>query len=169
MSDIWKWIDENSGVLSIILSLIGFIILAIQTRKARSAAESARLATEDVIRSVSHIDTISDLARIRSEMNNIQLALRGGRYEAALLHAQSIREGLSQLRSRKGFESDKMRAQIQLMATSLRKLQDNLELKLDDPEFALSVSGINSNLSEYSVIISGWMEEMRFSSGGLQK
>lgn len=169
LDDIWKWVDKNSGILSIILSLIGFIILVIQTRKAQNATEAARSATEKVIRTMSYIDTISDLARIRSEMNNIQAALRGERYETTLLRVQTSREELFQLRNRIGFESDSKRNQVQLMVTFLKRLQNDLEKKLDDSEFPLSVSDMNIGLSDHSATVSQWAEEMKLLQGGLQK
>lgn len=163
---VWNWIQTNSSGLSILLSLAGFAILWRQTWKARTAAESAKRATDHAITAMSDTDTISDLATIRTGMKGVQVALHGSRYETALLQSQSLRETLHQLRSRRGFATDDRRIQIQSMVTSLKKLQDSLEKKLEDSEFQMTVRHANNMLSDYTADVSAWMEEMRFLRGG---
>lgn len=166
LRNIWVWIQDNSSGLSILLSLAGFALLWFQTRKARTAAESARLASNRAIQAISDTDTISDLATIKSGMKRIQVALHGGRYETALLQSQSLRETLSQLRSRRSFGTDERGIQIQSMVAFLRKLQDTLERKLEEPESQVTVRPANNKLSEYTSEVSVWMEEMRYLRGG---
>lgn len=162
----WSWIQGNSSGLSILLSLAGFAVLWLQTRKARTAAEAAKLATEGAIQAISDTDTISDLATIRSGMKRVQVALHGSRYETALLQSQSLRETLNQLRTRPGFGTDQRGTRIQSMVTFLRKLQDGLERKLEEPESQVLVRPANNKLSDYTSEVSVWMEEMRFLRGG---
>lgn len=142
------------------------MLLWYQTRKARTAAESARLASDRAIRAISDTDTISDLATIRSGMKRVQVALHGGRYETALLQSQSLRETLHQLRSRRGFGTDERRTQIQSMVAYLKKLQDLLERKHEEPESRVAVRPANNKLSDYTTEVSAWMEEVRFLRGG---
>lgn len=163
---IWAWVQNNSSGLSILLSLAGFAFLWLQTRKARTAAEAARMATERALRAISDSDTISDLATIKSGMKGVQVALHGGRYETALLQSQSLRETLDQLRSRRGFGTDERGSRIQSMVTFFGKLQDALERRLAEPEFQVSVRPANRKLSDYTSEVSVWMEEMRFLRGG---
>lgn len=166
LKNIWLWIQGNSSGLSILLSLAGFALLWYQTRKARTAAESARLATDRAIRSISDTDTISDLATIKAGMKRVQVALHGARYETALLQSQSLRETLNQLRSRRGFRTDERTTQIQSMVAYLKKLQDLLERKLEEPESRVVVRPANNKLSDYTAEVSAWMEEVRFLRGG---
>lgn len=163
---IWTWVQNNSGGLSILLSLAGFALLWRQTYKARTAAESARLASDRAIRAISDTDTISDLATIKSGMKRIQVALHGSRYETALLQSQSLRETLNQLRSRRSFGTDERGIRIQSMVAYLKKLQDLLERKLEEPESHVAVRPANNKLSDYTTEVSAWMEQVRFLRGG---
>jgi hypothetical protein len=166
---IWDWTQQNSngiGVIlslfGIILSLAGFYLLWIQTKKAQNSADAARIATERAIRAIVESDTVADLATISSELKRVQVALHGGRFETALLQAQVLRERLYQLRSRTGFTSDEKKTQIQSMVTFLRKLQDSLEKKLEEPGFQVSVRAANGKISDCVTDISVWIEEVRF-------
>jgi hypothetical protein len=136
---LWDWIQNNSSGLSVVLSLLGFLVLWWQTKKARNAAEAARMASAKAAQAISTTATISDLATIRSELKIVQVALRGERFETALLQAQSLRERLDQLRSRVGFDADETGIQIQGMVTFLKKLHDQLENKCGNAESVLAV------------------------------
>ncbi|HEY6329221.1 MAG TPA: hypothetical protein VI756_07780 [Blastocatellia bacterium] len=174
MPQAWHWAQENSTVIGVVLSLVstlisiaGFVILWVQTKKARDAAEAAKEATQAAIQAISDTDTVSDLARVNSGLKGMQVALHGDRYETALLQAQELRERLHQLRVRRGFESEERRTQIQSMVASLRKLQDKLERKIREPEVTFSVPSANQTLADYVTEVSGWMEEVRFLRGRL--
>jgi len=52
------------------------------------------------------------------------------------------------------------------MVAFLRKLQDTLERKLEEPESQVTVRPANNKLSEYTSEVSVWMEEMRYLRGG---
>jgi hypothetical protein len=52
------------------------------------------------------------------------------------------------------------------MVTFLKKLQDILERKLEEPESHVAVRPANNRLSDYTSEVSAWMEEVRFLHGG---
>jgi hypothetical protein len=163
---VWHLIQDNSNGLSILLSLLGFAIVLLQLRKTRGAADAAKVASNQALQAMSNSDTISNLATIRERINKVQLALRGSRYEAALIEIQTLREGLYQLRSRRGFATDERKIDIQGMVTFLSKFQDYLERHLEDSKYEVPKRDMNNKLAEYATNLSEWMERMRFISGG---
>ena len=163
---IWNWFQINSSGLSVILSLLGFAVVFLQLRKTRRAAEASRIAADKALRAISEIDTASDLASLKERLKGLQSSIRASRFEVAYHEAQYVREGFHQLRNRKGFESEESKLELQRMVTFLRKLQDNLERKIQEVDYQLPVRAISANLSDHATKISGWIEQRRFELGG---
>jgi hypothetical protein len=155
-----NWLRSNFDT---VLTVLGFIIAIIEIRRTRSAAIASKKATEKTVQLLSDRSTISDLATIIIVLRETQTALRGNRYEAALLRLQDLREKLYELRNREGFTSEERLTEIQSIVFSLSKLQDGLEnsLSTSGPN-KLSIPRSNKLLSEYGVQISGWREEMHY-------
>jgi hypothetical protein len=116
------------------------------------------------VKTVSARQTISELADMRSGLRAIQTALRGGRFETALIQTQAIVEQLHGLRGRTGFESDERHAAIQTIVVQLAKLRNRLEQKIAAPDVLMSVPNANNMLSEFGGTLSVWSEELRFST-----
>lgn len=147
---------------SFLLAVAGFLVLWVQVRRARSAAEAARQATQDAFSAMSERVTIADLSRIRARIGHVQEALRSNKFEIALIHMQDLRSELVQLRSRRSFSSDERQATIQGIVTSLSRYQDALERRVGDPNVNVPVSKINSRLGASILILAAWSEEVRF-------
>jgi len=162
LAALWEWIQSNSSGISIILSLLGFLVVWLQLRKTRSAAEAAEDAARSALETIAEADTIADLATIRAGMGKVQVALRGRRFEAALIEAQSIRERLSQVRTRQEFNNEKSQTEMQLMVGYLKKLQDKLEKDLQNGSTTMDVQKPNSMLGDFQGSLAKWIEEMRF-------
>ena len=166
MKILWEWIQNNSSGLSVVLSLLGFLVLWLQTKKARNAAEAARIASAKAVHAISTTVTISDLATIKSELKLIQVALRGERFETALLQAQILRERLDELRNRASFGAGEGGIEIEAVVSYLKKLHVQLEGKCENSESMLAVVRINVKLSDFTMMVSGWMEKATFPVGG---
>src|SRR5687768_11687616 len=121
-----NWLRSNV-TLDTILTLLGFLIAIIEIRRTKRAVLASKEATNRTIQLLSDRSTISDLATIIIVLRETQTALRGNRYEAAVLRLQDLREKLHELRHREGFTSDDRLTEIQSMVFSLSKLQDTLE------------------------------------------
>ena len=147
---------------SFLLAVAGFLVLWVQVRRARGAAEAARQATQDAFSAMSERVTIADLSRIRARIGHVQEALRSNKFEIALIHMQDLRTELVQLRSRRSFGSDDRQATIQGIVTSLSRYQDTLERRVGDPNVDVHVSKINSRLGDSILILAAWSEEVRF-------
>ncbi|MDP9194855.1 MAG: hypothetical protein M3P06_24435 [Acidobacteriota bacterium] len=166
LSQAWTFVEAHSDGVSIALSLIGFVILWFQLKKTTSAAEAAARGSRAATEAIGQADTISDVAAVQAGMREIQVALRGARYEAALLRAQMSRESLARIRTRRFFEGDVRQTRIQKIVTDLRLLQDRLEKVLvnGDAQFAAPVA--NKVLGDAAAEMSSWMEELRFEALG---
>jgi hypothetical protein len=160
METIMRWLTSNFDT---ILTLLGLGFAIYEIRRTKSAVIAAKKATEKTVQLLSDRSTISDIATIINGLRETQTALRGNRYEAALLRLQDLREKLAELRNREGFTSEERLTEIQSMVFSLSKLQDGLENSLStaSPD-KVSVPKSNRLLSDYGVQISGWREEMHY-------
>ena len=169
LSSIWGWIRGNHilliGLLEVLIGIVGFGLTIYGLRKTRSSVEASKQATRQTLQAMSDRLTIADIALIRTSMREIQVALRGNRWESALIRIQETRATLHQLKEREGFTGDVRRTEMQEMIVRLRKLQDRLERKLGNPDASLSVMAANSLLSDFIDRLSEWGEQMRFMKG----
>ena len=158
---IWIWFSSH---LELILTIIGFGITIFELRKTKNAVDASKKATEATIKLLSDRSTISDISIILiSSYHETQTALRGSRYEAALLRLQDLREKLHGLRSRDGFTNDERLASIRTIVFALKKMQDGLELYVANPEqINFSVPRFNSKLGDFASQLATWHEEMYY-------
>jgi hypothetical protein len=163
----WVWVQRNSSGLSVVLSLVGFAITWLQLARTRNAAISAQEASDAALRAVGRTDTISDLAALQAGYREVQVALRGKRYETALLRAQILRDSLARVRTREPLATSDRQLRIQKMVTDLRKLQDSMEHLLEsDGSTDFSAAVANKSLSDATAEVNSWMEELRFTTEG---
>ena len=152
------WIQSN---IELILTILGFLLTLIELRRTKSAVEATKNATEGTIQLLTERTTISDIAVILISMRETQTALRGNRFEAALIRIQDLREKLFALRSRDGFKSDDRLQNIQEMVFALKKMQDSIESYLSAPEkYKIHVPRYNNQLAEFTGLLSSWREEV---------
>jgi hypothetical protein len=150
------------GVLGIVVSAAGFAITLLQLHRTRTAVDAAQDATKAALTGLAGRITIAEIADIRSGMRSIQTALRGARFETALIHTQLMLEQLSGLRTRQGFRDEEKHIQIQTIVTELAKLRNRLEQRINDPLVAISIPKANNMLSQHGQTLSVWTEELRF-------
>jgi hypothetical protein len=162
VSRLWLWVLANSNGLSIVLSLVGFAILIVQVTLTKRAASAAKEAALSAVSGVEGIETVSDLAQISMGFSKVQVALRGSRWEAALIEVQVIRERLQKLRKRGGFSDEEKSAEIQKMVLFLKKTQDSLERHIATSEEKPVVPKLNSGIADHSSTVAQWAEAVRF-------
>jgi hypothetical protein len=150
------------AILGIVISAGGFGLTLHQVRKTRSAVEAAEGATREALKGLSGRLTISEVADMRAAIRGIQTALRGERFETALIQTQGIVEQLNGLRMRTGFESDARHTEIQNTVVQLAKLRNRLEERIANPSVQLSTAKANNMLSELGGTLSSWTEELHF-------
>lgn len=157
-------INLTLAIGGIVVSAAGFGITWYQVRQTRSAIEAANEATGRALHGISVKLTISELADVRGGLKGVQTALRGARYEAALIHVQGLLEQLYGLRSRPGMQAAEQHEAIQVMVVQLAKLRNKLELKISLPATELSIPKANNMLSDLGTPLSAWAEQLRFTS-----
>jgi hypothetical protein len=150
------------SVGGIVISAAGFATTIYQIRMTRTAVEASDASAKAALSAISQRLTISELADIRSGLKAVQTALRGDRFETALLLLQSILEQLHGLRSRHGFDGNERQAAIQSVVVRLAKLRNKLEARVSSHAEAFSVPRANNMLSEIGGHLSMWAEELRF-------
>lgn len=165
---LWAYFQRNSSGISVVLSTLGFGVTWWQLARTRKVAAAARDAAKLALDSVGRADTLSDIATVQSGFHEVQVALRGGRYETALLRSQHLREILAKVRTRNGFEDEKRQIRMQKIVTDLRKLQDVMEGILAEPEKGESFSATAANkiLGNAAAELATWIEQLRYVSGG---
>jgi hypothetical protein len=104
------------------------------------------------------------MATVQSGLHEVQVALRGKRYEAALIRSQHLRETLARVRTRAGFEGSKRQVRVQKMVTDLRKLQNVMEAIIAKPESAEEFSPADANkaFGNAAAELGAWIEELRY-------
>jgi hypothetical protein len=148
--------------VQIILTFIGFAIAWYEIIRTKNSVEASRKATEQTLKVLPSYQTISDLASISSAFREIQIGLRGNRFEAASIRLQSIRSQLIRLISRGTFKDNDHKIEIQNTVVYLSKLQSTLEKKISDTNAPINISGINTKLSEFINAFSGLEEEQKY-------
>lgn len=156
---IWQWFIDH---LELIITAIAFGFTIYEIRRTKNSVEASRAATEQTIQLMSERSTIADITLIQGSLREVQVALRGMRYEAGLIRLQTIREKLNELRDRKGFTSEGRRTEIQDMVLNLTKLENRLERKLANPNLGLSVPNANNLLGNFMNELSQWNDVIRF-------
>ena len=160
-----EFVNLALAILGIFISAGGFAITVLQIKKTRTAVDAAESATRGAISGLSARLTVTELADMRSGLRGIQTALRGQRYETALINTQVLIEQLSALRLRSGFDTQSRHAEIQAIVAQLAKLRNKLEQRIAVPSTALSVPKANNILAEFGGTFSVWAEELRFTIG----
>jgi hypothetical protein len=153
-------------LFQIFLSIVGFGLAIYEIKRIKNSVEASKIATDKAFASMSDRSTIADIATIQSGVREIQIALRGERYEAALLRCQAVMENLIQLRSREGFSNNEKQSEIQGMVVNLLKLQKQLEQVMNG-EIKCSISTINDKLNILFTSLTSWGEELKFSRGSI--
>ncbi len=162
MENILNWLSSNI-TLDTILALLGFGFAIYEIRRTKRAVIASKEATEKTIQLLSDRSTISDIATITNGLRETQTALRGNRYEAALLRIQDLRGKLHALRSREGFKTETRLTEIQGMVFSLKRMQDSLEMCIATATTEkFSIHKNNNQLADFVTLISGWDEEMHY-------
>ncbi len=157
---IGNWAVANAEM---ILTVIGFLITLIELRRTKNAVNASKKATEHTMQLLSDRSTISDIAVILVSLRETQTALRGGRYEAAVIRLQDVRDKLFGLRNRDGFKNDDRLQQIQEMIFALKKAQDSIEIYLSQPDKGkIQIARHNNQLAEFTSLLSGWNNEMQY-------
>jgi hypothetical protein len=157
-------VDRNVaiGIIDLAIGVVGFWFTFLGLQRTKNALDASRHATRQTLEIMSDRLTMSDISAVQGNIREIQVALRGSRYESALIRAQATRIRLHQLRSRPGFSDDDRRAQILQMTVHLTKLEDRLERVLADPSLSFSVPSANRLLAGFVVDLAVWSEEVRF-------
>lgn len=160
MENIKNWLLQNFELL---LTIIGFAITLIELRRTKSAVYASKKATEETIALLSDRSTISDVANILASLREVQTALRGKRFEVALIRLQELREKFYALRNREGFKSDERLQKIQEIVFALKKMQDSIEVYFSEPDKSkIPVSRYNNRLADFASQLSGWKEEVHY-------
>jgi hypothetical protein len=164
----WTFLQRNSSGLSIFVTILGFGVTWWQLVRTQRAAAAALDASKAALAAVGRADTLSDVAAVQSGLHEIQVALRGKRYEAALIRSQHLREVMARVRTRDGFEGEARQLRVQKMVTDLRRLQDAMETVIASPDEAANFSAakVHKALSNAAAELGGWIEELRFTTGG---
>lgn len=161
LKSLWDSIRQNPvQAIDFVITVIGFIVLWIQIVRTKRVATATKEATQQTIALMAERNTIFDIASISTSCREVQTALRGERYETALIRAQTVRNQLVRLRQRPGFlENDERLTHIQEMVAGLKRLQEALEKKVEEPDLQISSSSANRKLGDYMQQLSEWAEQ----------
>jgi hypothetical protein len=144
------------------LSLIGVLVALHQIGKVRSAAESAKVASELASSSLQKNMAMIDISSCITVIEEIKVLIRGDRYEASLLRVSDLVGKIIQLKTMPKSDGVTEINKISSLLAQLGVLRDLLENKLHKPDTAVNPSKINGVLSSISDELHAWIGENKF-------
>ena len=151
------------SALGSFLSLIGVLVALQQIGKVRSAAESAKVASEFASLNLQRNMAMIDISGCINEIEEIKVLIRGNRYESSLLRVSDLIGKIIQLKTMPKTDGVCEIKEINQKLAQLGVLRDLLEKKLHKPDTAFNPSKINSILSSIADELHAWIGENKFS------
>jgi hypothetical protein len=148
--------------ISLILTATGFIITIVQLSRTKKAVDATNKATKNTLLLLKDRSSIEDVSHLINGFREIQTALRGNRFETALIRIQDLRMKLFELRGKDYFKNKQKLENITSATFDLKKMQDNLEKKIRHIELEIPVPKYNMTLAELISKMSEWQEEIRY-------
>jgi hypothetical protein len=136
------------GLVSLIITIIGFAVAIRRATQARKAAEEAREAIVRVL-------TVADLQRAIALIQRLKVLIRESRWEASLEHYQNLRSMLADIAARQPNPTPESRSTIQAAIPQITVIEINIDRAIrngTDPSglrnFNRVLSSIQANLEE---------------------
>lgn len=118
--------SDWTGIIGILVSLLGFGVALAQIRKTKTAAESANTSAGLARNEIRRLDTLLEFASVSKSMEDIQNAFREERFDAIPLLLHGARKSLISAMKGRPTMSDEDRAKIDQTLEFLTDLEGNI-------------------------------------------
>lgn len=145
-SEIVNWIS----IVGSVLSLIGVGIAIWQIRLVKTAADSAKDASNQTQKTISKNLLLSDVKTCIKNLDEIQSFVRFQRYESAQLRTVDLVSYLYQIQQRTKGSEQTLEIEYEEMLSQLAIVREEFERKVNKPSARIDNVRINTQLSEIS-------------------
>ena len=167
--DIVGLIDVLGGITSmvgVLIALVGFVITIWNVMKSKEAAKRAESAANETLGRVRYVDTLQNLTKAISTVEEIQKLNRTKDWNFLLDRHQEFRRVLTEIRGSTPSLTDDQKGIIQSGVTHSRSMSNKIEIALDKGNQPTGVPQMNKVLSEQLEGLTNILAEMRTETDG---
>jgi len=159
-------VGDIASMVGVLIALIGFGITIRNVRKSREAAGRAEIAANMALERVRYVDTVQNLSKAISIIEEIQRLNRAKEWKILLDRHLVFRGILTEIRGIATELGDDHRAFIQDGITQSNSMSNRIEIALDEDTEPTSVPRMNRILSKQVENLGIILAEMRKETDG---
>ena len=150
------------GIIGALISLAGFIVTVILILKTRKSAEAAKDAAKEAQNILNKNVMLADMATCIEIIQQVKAFLLSNRYDAASIRLQEFQSKLSELRHLDKTENPMPKEAFQAIFSNVFIINNELEAKIRDPNYAIDVERTNRTLSKITVRLQDWLGKGKY-------
>ena len=152
------------GVLSLIITIIGFVIAIRRATQARTAAQAAEMASRQVREAIGQRLTATDLTRAIQLIQRIKDFHRDQRWEVSLQHYQILRSTLADILGRLSETMFEAKPQIQSAVRQVSAIENSVDRAVREGIEPAGQDGFNPTLTNLQSTLEGIEVQSQFGS-----
>lgn len=150
------------AIIGALISLAGFIVTVILILKTRKSADAAKDAAKEAQNILTKNVMLADMATCIEIIQQVKAFLLSSRYDAASIRLQEFQSKLSELRNLEKITNPLPKESFQAIFSNVFIMNNELEAKIRDPQYALDVERINRTLSKIVVRLQDWLGKGKY-------
>ena len=154
------------GLLSLIVTVIGFVVAIRRATQARTSARAAEDASKETRAAIARVLSVSDISRAIGLISRIKDFHRDQKWEVSLQHYQILRATLTDIRARLPAGSSETRLALQRAVPQISVMADSVDKSIRDgttpdgeEQFAGELTSVQEQLEEISSSTQLWVDE----------
>jgi hypothetical protein len=159
----WDLYSNEANWIGLGITVVGFALTLFSVRKSRNAAEAAREAADNTLKSIGKVDAIAALSFAIRTLSELPEMHRNGIWTLTPRQLREVRISLVSARSSASTMSAADRQIVHSAILQIRTLIDAAENKISDP--AMDTSRVGPVLDEQSLSLSEVLGRMRSQAG----
>lgn len=171
ITDLTNWVATNhvgdwASVCGVLIALVGFGITIRNVVRSRKSADRAETAATNALKSIRHIDTVQNLSRAISTIEEIQRLNRAKEWKVLLDRHLSFRSVLVEIKGAAHSLAGAQRASIQAGITHSKRISNKIEVALSENSDPKNIPLMNKVLSEQAEKLQATLVEIRAKTDG---
>ena len=159
-------IGDIASIVGVLIALVGFGITIRNVGKSREAADRAEIAANKALERVRYVDTVQNLSKAISIIEEIQRLNRAEEWKVLLDRHLVFRSILTEIRGTSTKLRDDHKAIVQDGITHSSSMSNKIEIALDQEISPAGVPRMNKILSEQVKNLGDILAEMRMETDG---
>ena len=159
-------LGDWASIVGVLLTVIGFGITIFSVWKSQSAAEKAQEAVQRVREDILRTDAVAEFSTALSIMDEIKRLQRYDAWPIVPDRYSALRKSLISIKSTCPNMSENHKELVQDAITSLRKIEEKIELESKEKEFIIDVAKYNKILSKQLDSLQEILSQIKYEVGG---